>query len=573
MDAYQMEHTADPFAADPFAAARARFEAVLAELGAPAAAGLTHAQLEDLLAQRQQEVTQQLLQDRLDLNAKQAKPAEATGADGFATARAKFEAVVTELGAPAAAGFTHAQLEDLLAERQREVTRQLLQDLLDRNARQETRLPELTGADGVRRRSVEPGHARWLATRFGRVNVTRIAYRDRARDVSNLYPADAALNLPVERHSHGLRRMAAEQAVRGSFDTARDQVNQTTGAGIGKRQVEALTVRAATDVEAFYAAQVPVPATDNTLLVLSTDAKGVVMRPEGLREDTAKAAAAKGANRFATRLAGGEKHGRKRMATLGVVYDANPVVRTPTDVITPPGSTPSPRRKGPAATAKWLTASVADDSAAVVCTVYDQAEARDPTHRRCWVVLVDGANHQLDLIRAQAAQRNVTVHIVIDFIHVLEYLWRAAWSVHTPGDPAAEAWVLGHALSILNGESAAVATAIRAQTAGLGEGRHTGADDCVAYLEAKQECLDYRTALAQGWPIATGVIEGACRHLVQDRLAVTGARWGLAGAEAVLKLRALVSNGDFDKYWSWHLKQEYQRVHRSRYRDAYALAA
>jgi hypothetical protein len=494
-------------------------------------------------------------------------------ADPFAAARAVFEALLGELGSPRLAGSTHAQLEDYLAEHSLELTRQMMQDFLDRNAKQETRLPEVTGSDGVTRRAAEPGHARWLVTRFGRVNVTRIAYRARARGVSKLHPADAALNLPAETHSHGLRRMAAEQAVRGSFDTARDQINQATRAGVGKRQVEALTVRAATDIDAFYAAKVPMPATDGTLLVLSADARGVVMRREGLRPATAKAAAAKGANRFATRLAGGEKHGRKRMATLGTVYDANPVVRTPADVITLPGGAPSSRSKGPKATAKWLTASVAEDSAAVICAVFDQAEARDPTHRRCWVVLVDGACHQIDLIRAEAARRHVTVHIVVDFIHVLEYLWGAAWSFHTHDDPAAEAWVLGHALTILDGGCAAVATAIRAQAAELGEGKHTGADDCVAYLEAKQEYLDYRTALASGWPIATGVIEGACRHLVKDRLDITGARWGLAGAEAVLKLRALVSNGDFDDYWSWHLKQEYQRVHRSRYRDDYALAA
>src|SRR5262249_24433953 len=158
----------------------------------------------------------------------------------------------------------------------------------------------------------------------------------------------------------------------------------------------------------------------------------------------------------------------------------------------------------------------------------------------------------------QAARHQVSVHIVIDFIHVLEYLWKAAWSFHAAGDPAAEAWVLGHALTILDGDPGAVATAIRAQAAGLDQDdKHTGADASGAYLQAKKEYLDYRTALASGWPIATGVIEGACRHLVKDRLDITGARWGLAGAEAVLKLRALVSNGDLDDYWTWHLKQEY----------------
>jgi hypothetical protein len=90
-------------------------------------------------------------------------------------------------------------------------------------------------------------------------------------------------------------------------------------------------------------------------------------------------------------------------------------------------------------------------------------------------------------------------------------------------------------------------------------------DACIGYLTAKREFLGYDTALAAGWPIATGVIEGACRHLVGDRLDVTGARWGLAGAEAVLKLRALHTNGDFDAYWRFHVRQEHRRVHQTRY--------
>jgi hypothetical protein len=492
------------------------------------------------------------------------------GSGSFAPARALFEAVVAELDSPETAGLTHAQVEDLLAERSREVTRQLMQDWLDARAASEARFQEVTGADGVARRSAEPGHVRLLATRFGRVRVTRIAYR--AKGVSNLYPADMALNLPVEMHSHGLRRAAVEQAVRGAFDTARDQINTATGAGIGKRQVEELTVRAAVDVDAFYTAQTVEPSTDATVLVLSLDGKGVVMRPDGLRPATAKAAAVKGANRFATRLAGGEKHGRKRMATVGGVYDADPVVRTPADIISLPGDQPT-RRAGPKATGKWLTVSIADTSADVVAAVFDQAQARDPTGRRRWVVLVDGDRHQLDLIAGEAARRGVSVHILIDFIHVLEYLWGAAWSFHTPGDPAAETWVAGHARTVLDGHSDTVATQITAQTTESDQDNHTGADTAVAYLKAKQPHLDYRTALTAGWPIATGVIEGACRHLVKDRMDITGARWGLVGAEAVLKLRAVVTNGDLNDYWTWHLKQEHQRIHRNRYHHDYALAA
>ena len=146
---------------------------------------------------------------------------------------------------------------------------------------------------------------------------------------------------------------------------------------------------------------------------------------------------------------------------------------------------------------------------------------------------------------------------------MLEYIWKAAWSLHTAGDPAAEDWVAVKALTVLAGDSARVTTDITAEAdaAGLTAGQRNGADTCVRYLTSKQEFLRYDQALAAGWPIATGVIEGACRHLIGDRLDITGARWGLDGAEAILTLRALISNGDFDQYWRYHLTQEHQRLY------------
>jgi hypothetical protein len=104
------------------------------------------------------------------------------------------------------------------------------------------------------------------------------------------------------------------------------------------------------------------------------------------------------------------------------------------------------------------------------------------------------------------------------------------------------------------------------------EGDRPTAERAVAYLTAKQPYLRYHHALTLGWPIATGVIEGACRHLVKDRLDLTGARWGLDGAEAILLLRAVINNGDFDNYWRFHTHRDYQRTHATRYRDQLTLA-
>jgi hypothetical protein len=237
-------------------------------------------------------------------------------------------------------------------------------------------------------------------------------------------------------------------------------------------------------------------------------------------------------------------------------------------VITVPGTAPPAEpTAGPAAEGKWLTASVAASATEVIAQVFTEAERRDPTHSRPWVMLVDGARYQLDAIRAEITRRDLSVHIVIDFIHVLEYLWKAAWCLFPQTDPAAEAWVADQAITILGGNAATVAAAIRRQAthADLPPARRKNADRCADYLTTKDPYLRYDKALAAGWPIATGIIEGACRHLIKDRMDITGARWSLPGAEAILKLRALTSNGDFHTYWNYHLTHEHHRTHHNRY--------
>ena len=204
---------------------------------------------------------------------------------------------------------------------------------------------------------------------------------------------DGSLNLPQERHSHGLRRCACVEASRGSFEGAADAIERGTGQRVGKRQLEALVRRGPVDVGAFYVARSGVTGEPGDVLVLSCDGKGIVMRPDSLRPATARAVAAH-ARKLSTRLSKGEKWARKPMSELG-----------------------------------------------------------------------------------------------------------------------------------------------------------------------------YPTALAAGWPIATGIIEGACRHIVADRMDLTGARWSVDGAEAVLKLRAVRANGDFDDYWRHHVAEERKRVHESRYEN------
>jgi hypothetical protein len=501
----------------------------------------------------------------------------------FAESRKCFGYLEDWLASEEAVGLQHADLEEQLGERGRELLRQLFQDRLDLTACREERRHDVAGEDGAVRTRAERGRTRPLVTRFGQVTVSRIAYR--SPGLPNVHPADAALNLPEEKHSHGLRKLTAAEAARGSMEDAQAAITRATGVAIGKRQLEEMARRAAAHVGAFYAWRVTGPAPEGWPLVLTFDGKGIVMLPGALRPATARAAeSAEG--KLVTRLSPGEKNGRKRMAEVAGVYDAAPAPRTPQEVI----STPAQKRKKkaqaskvkgkekprePQARGKWLTASVTDDIPAVIAAAFDEAERRDPARQREWVVLIDGNNTQIEAVTAEAARRGITVTIVIDFIHVLEYCWKAAWSFFGKGEPAAEEWVAGQARKILHGKAAQVAAGIRrrATTYGYSACERAGADECARYLDNKRQYLHYATALEKGWPIATGIIEGACRHLIKDRMDITGARWGLEGAEAILKLRAVIANGDFEKYWRFHLRREHERIHHAKYRDSLALAA
>ena len=461
--------------------------------------------------------------------------------------------------------LTHDQLERELQSKGRELLRQLYQDHLDLRAQREPRLKLVQGSDGVTRSNVEDSGCK-LGTIFGEVQVERLAYRDRG--YSNLHPSDCVLNLPKNKHSHELCRLSAVEASRGSFDDAVQAIERGTGVVVGKRQLEQMAQTAAADFELFYR-QRTVLTEAQDVLVLSCDGKGIVMLKPYLREQTRKAAE-QSKHKLTTRLSKGEKLNRKRMATIAAVFDSAPMARAAEDIISDPdGQDDDKPKRRPKTRNKWLTASVRKDTAEVVAEMFDEADRRDPLHKRRWVVLVDGACHQLDCIESEARRRGIELRIIVDFVHVFEYLWKAAWCFFEQGDCRAQQWVYTHATATLRGDSSIVAGAIRRKATylDLSDKERKGADDCADYLINKGDYLDYSFALSSGWPISTGVIEGACRHLAKDRMDITGARWSLDGAEAILKLRALISNGDFDYYWQFHVEQERTRNHLTRFLD------
>jgi len=482
----------------------------------------------------------------------------------FDEATLQFSRLVERLGSSESMNLTHDELETLIKKHGFEVLRLLCQGCLDARHAAEQREP-MVGADGVLRIPLRD-RSRRLVTLFGEVEVNRRVLAAPGRD--SLMPLDAELNVPSDSFSFGVARVVAEEASRGSYVETITAIDRTTGAHVAKRQAEELAQHASADFEAFYETRAVVPpSADDDIIAVTVDCKGVVVQPGDLREPTRKAAE-KGKHRLEKRLSRGEKRNRKRMATVAAVYSIAPNPRTPEEVIQ--GSKKSDTAKKTARPKnKRVWASLVKSTADVISDAFKEAVARDPAHHHPLVVLVDGNAHQIDKVRETAAKIGVELYLILDIIHVIEYLWKAVWCLFDHGDHKAEEWVTEHLLRILQGKATDVAAGIRrsATLRELAADARKPMDTCANYILEHKDMMHYETYLQRGFPIATGVIEGACRHLIKDRMDITGARWSLAGAEAVLRLRSLRSSGDFDEYWAFHLKAELQRNHLVLYSD------
>ena len=491
---------------------------------------------------------------------------EPATADVFASAAEQAAEMSEYLASKEALGRRHEALEEYAEREGREWIRRMLQGHYDLRGAVE-RVVRARGRDGVLRTFLRPS-SRPMLSIVGGLDIPRLAYQ--AQGVEGLHPMDAALNLPCELYSHVVRRVVAERVACDSYEEAAAAISDRTGVAIGKRQVEQMAARASQDFDDFYALREAAEENTRDLLVLTFDGKGIPMRREDLRPET-RAAAEATPKRLHTRLTKGEKRHRKRMAQVAAIYTVAPYARTPDDVLADlrPVRDVERDRNRPRPRAKRVWASLTKTPRAVIDDAFEQARRRDPSFKRTWVVLVDGNRDQLRLVKKAARKLGVAVTIVVDLIHVIEYLWKAAYAFHQDGSKEAEQWVQQRLMWLLQGEAAKVSDSLRrnARLAKLEGAALKPINTCLRYLRGVREYIAYNGALEAGLPIATGVIEGACRYLVKDRMERTGARWSLVGAEAVLRLRALRASGDFDEYWGFHLEREHQRNHLRHYAD------
>jgi hypothetical protein len=365
-------------------------------------------------------------------------------------------------------------------------------------------------------------------------------------------PLDAELSLGSDRYSDLLREMSAYLGVYAAYSKAIDIEERLLDVKLSTRVLQQVIASDAADVQAFYAQKpAPLPAAEAEILVIQADGKGVPMVLETPAEPK-------------MRLGKGQKRGRKKEAIVTTVYTIAAAPRTPEQVVASffyqdqgtASEQGSSKRTKPQNKHIWATLEGKDTALARLAK---QVAPRQGRHILQQVALCDGCEALQSRIETQFPDFT----LILDFIHPNEYLWKVANSLLGETSELRTEWVAHQTLLMLSGQTAQIITEFRrlAQDA-----QHTSAQrekliKTANYFERNLPYMDYPTYLAQGWPIASGVIEGACRHFVKDRFELSGMRWTQEGAENLLHLRAVAENEDWDDYHLFRKRQRHARLY------------
>ncbi len=418
-------------------------------------------------------------------------------------------------------------------------------------------------AEGRLVKRLEKPQRRGYRSIFGLLERERWVYARGEKQRLEYVPLDAQAGLPAGKDSYLLQEWDQRLAVEMPYG----QVNAVLEPMLGLKQsvagLEQTSLRLAAQVEEFWAAQpTPEAAVEAQVVVMSADGKGIPMR---------KAPEAPPISAHAHRR--GPKPGRKQMALVGAAYHIEPYVRTPEQVLDAlfqepvPDAVPAPTR--PVPQHKRLRAALSEaeigqpgHSADVIFPwLLAQAQGRDPQHQQPWVVVMDGQPtlwEQLD-----AVLKDMPRVEILDLLHANGYLWEAVHLFHAPGSDQALALVKLCLLALLKGQAQTLMIWLtdQAQRCGLSGAQRQQLTKISDYFHRHRHRVQYDQYLAAGYPIASGVIEGACRHVVKDRMERTGMHWTLPGAQAMLQLRCIALNGQWEDFMQYYIEQETARLY------------
>ena len=367
-------------------------------------------------------------------------------------------------------------------------------------------------------------------------------------------PLDAALGLGEDRYSDLLREVADYLGVYNVYHKSGDILARLLGLKLSIGAIESTMAEDAADVESYYAQKpAPPPAEEAEILVIQADGKGVPI----IYEEPAPAQP--------VRLGKGQKRGRKKEAMVTTVYTIAPQPRTPQQVVNSffhPNLPPKEKTSHPQPQNKHIWATVEGKEAALD-RLATQVAARQGPHIQQRVALCDGC----EALQTRLKDRFEGFTLILDFIHADEYLWDVATSLLGETHPDRLDWMIDRTLQILSGQTASLIAEFRqmAQQGQYSAAQQTQLTKTANYFDRNLPYMDYPSYLKHGWPIASGVIEGACRHFVKDRCELSGMRWERAGVENLLRLRAVAENDDWDDYHQFRQRQRHLRLYQSPY--------
>jgi hypothetical protein len=427
--------------------------------------------------------------------------------------------------------------------------------------------------DGCQWRRLEQHHQRAYLSVFGEFTLQRRVYGTREGQKIKHVPLDQRLQLPSSKFSRLLNDWNQSQVLEAPYA----QVNATLARILGFHQsvhsLERSNARLAEDAEAFWAAQPPPPPEqEGALMVCTADGKGVPIRGAAtvpvMAEPPMKA---------------GPKPGRKKIALLGSVYTVDPFVRTPQAVLEALFRTPGESAKAPEARPepcfKRLRGSLIRDAACTSKPSYQEifgwmaseVRARNPEAQKPIILLMDGQHSLWDAGLTHLPEQHFQVTEILDLLHACGYLWEAAHLFHPAGSAKALRFVRSRVHRLLQGEVNAVVRGLRRKGAHatLSATRAERLEAICGYFETHSHRMAYHAYLAAGYPIASGVIEGACRHVVKDRMERSGMRWVLPGAHAMLGLRSIHLSGLWDQFMRFHIDRDCRRLYSHAANDAH----
>lgn len=410
--------------------------------------------------------------------------------------------------------------------------------------------------NGVALRRLKGRRQRRYLSIFGEITVKRWVYARRAGQKVEHAPLDARLGLPEGDFSYVLMDWLQQFCVHVSFHEAVAGLRKLLNLAPSERAAEHMNQHLAKEAEGFQLNQPPPePESEGELLVATADGKGVPMRRPLVEK----------LPRSSPRRGKGEKANKKQMAYVGAVYSIDRFKRTAADVVDEVCRKASKaKRPRPCHKQMWaeMTRHPEDEATGrerVFVEMAVECQFRDPKHHKKLVCLMDGERALWEMAGTWL-DRAVGV---LDLFHVLERLWTAAHCFHGEGSTAAKEFVSHRLQMLLEGKVGYVIGGLRrlCNTHRLKGEKQRRVAAAITYYENNREHMRYDEYLQAGYPIGSGVAEGACRHLVKDRMERTGMRWTVAGAQAMLHLRALYLNGRWDEFIDHHIQTEQTRLY------------